>query len=155
MRKPYTIPYQKSGFAAGFTVQLYERNPVIAALLQDAIDRATEDPALAQAASRMSLVVGDSIRALPHLEVKPAVVLLDPMFPGRQKSAAVKKKLQLLQLFEQPCEDEAALLEAAFAAHPRKVIVKRPAKGPHLAGRKPDYTLEGKAIRFDCYSLAP
>ncbi|MBR3181084.1 MAG: class I SAM-dependent methyltransferase, partial [Eggerthellaceae bacterium] len=67
---------------------------------------------------------------------------------------AVKKKLQLLQRLEQPCEDEQALLDAAFAAQPRKVIVKRPAKGPYLADRKPDYSLAGKAIRFDCFSIA-
>ena len=142
--------------AAGFDVTLYERNPVIATLLQDAIDRAAADadPELAQAAARMHLVVGDSTAALGNLGFTPDVVLLDPMFPDRQKSAAVKKKLQLLQRLEEPCEDETALLEAAFAAHPRKVVVKRPAKGPHLAGRKPDYSLSGKAIRFDCFSLA-
>lgn len=142
--------------AAGFDVTLYERNPVIAALLQDAIDRAAADPdpELAQAASRMTLVVGDSTAALPHLGFSPDVVLLDPMFPDRQKSAAVKKKLQLLQRLEEPCEDEAALLDTAFAARPRKVVVKRPVKGPHLAGLKPDYSLSGKAIRFDCFSIA-
>ena len=47
-----------------------------------------------------------------------------------------------------------ALLDAALAAHPQKVVVKRPAKGPHLADRKPDYSLAGKAVRFDGYSLA-
>ena len=140
--------------AAGFDVTLYERNEVIAELLQDAISRAAQDPDLAQAASRMHLVVGDSTESLPHLDFAPDVVLLDPMFPDRQKSAAVKKKLQLLQRLERPCDDEAALLDAAFTAKPRKVIVKRPAKGPHLAGRKPDYSLSGKAIRFDCYSIA-
>lgn len=140
--------------AAGFDVTLYERNPVIAALLQDAVSRAGDDPDLAQAASRMHVFAGDSVQALGRLDWTPDVVLLDPMFPGRNKSAAVKKKLQLLQRLEQPCEDERALLDAAFAAQPRKVVVKRPAKGPYLAGRKPDYSLAGKAIRFDCFSIA-
>lgn len=140
--------------AAGFDVLLFERNAAIAALLHDAIARAQADPALSEAAGRMSLVFGDSAEALPRLDPRPDVVLLDPMFPTRQKSAAVKKKLQLLQRLERPCEDEAALLGAAFAAAPRKVIVKRPAKGPHLANRKPDYALKGKAIRFDCYVFA-
>ncbi len=44
------------------------------------------------------------------------VVLLDPMFPARTKSAAVKKKFQLLHLIEQPCADEEELFEAAVAA---------------------------------------
>ena len=137
--------------AAGFDVLLLEKNPEIASMTADAIEQALEDPALAQAASRMRIECCDSVERLPTLEKQPDVVLLDPMFPARRKSAAVKKKAQLLQQLEAPCDNEAALLDAALAANPRKVIVKRPAKGPHLAQRKPSYTLEGKAIRFDCY----
>jgi 16S rRNA (guanine1516-N2)-methyltransferase len=78
------------------------------------------------------------------------VILLDPMFPERQKSALVKKKFQLLQQLECPCTDEEELLQAAINAKPRKIIIKRPAKGPFLANRKPDYSISGKAIRYDC-----
>ena len=137
--------------AAGFDVRLHESNPVIAALLRDALERAAHDERLAPIVAHMELCEVDSIVALRELPHTPDVVLLDPMFPARSKSAAVKKKLQLLQQVEQPCADEGALLDAALAARPRKVIVKRPAKGPQLAGRKPDYSLAGKAIRFDCY----
>ena len=137
--------------AAGFEVRLYERNPVIAALLRDAMLRAAGDGRLAPVVARMSLVEGDSVLGLAELGFRPSVVLLDPMFPAKQKSAAVKKKLQLLQRLEAPCDDESALLEAAFAARPRKVVVKRPAKGPFLAGAKPSYSVAGKAIRYDCY----
>ncbi len=140
--------------SAGFTVDLYERDPTIAALLSDALSRALADPALHAAASRMRVHERDSIPALAALPAPPDVVLLDPMFPAREKSAAVKKKFQLLQRLERPCDDEAALLDAALAARPRKVVVKRPAKGAALAGRKPDYSLSGKAIRYDCYVRA-
>lgn len=140
--------------AAGFDVLLLERNPEIASLTTKAIEQALNDPVLSDAASRMRIECCDSIRRLPALEARPDIVLLDPMFPARRKSAAVKKKAQLLQQLESPCEDEVALLEAALAANPRKVIVKRPAKGPYLAGRKPSYSLEGKAIRFDCYVVS-
>ena len=81
------------------------------------------------------------------------MILLDPMFPAKHKASAVKKKLQILQQLEQPCEDEAALMDAAIAACPRKLVVKRPVKGPYLADWKPDYSLSGKAIRFDCYAF--
>ena len=84
----------------------------------------------------------------------PDVVYLDPMFPGRSKSAAVKKKFQLLHRLEAPCENETALLEAARAVHPRKIVIKRPVKGSYLAGIKPDYTLQGKAVRYDCIVMA-
>ncbi len=139
--------------AAGFTVTLFERNAVIAVLLQSAIEKACHNPELAEPASRMNLIAGNSIEALQTKNYSADIVLLDPMFPQRQKSAAVKKKLQLLQHLEQPCEDEEVLFEAALLTHPRKVIVKRPAKGPLLAERTPSYSLSGKAVRFDCYAL--
>ena len=138
--------------AAHFDVTLYERNSTIAALLRDALDRASRNPELSSIVEHMHLVEEDSTSALPHLGFKPDIVLLDPMFPAKGKDAAAKKKLQMLQRIEQPCEDEAALLDAALCAQPRKVIVKRPVKGPYLANRKPSYTLRGKAIRYDVYA---
>lgn len=140
--------------AAGLSVTLIECNPVIAAMLVDAIERARRDPELADAAGRMRVIEGNSLKVLRDLSMPPDVVYLDPMFPGRSKSAAVKKKFQLLHRLEMPCEDEMALLEAARAAHPRKIVIKRPVKGPHLAGVKPDYTLRGKAVRYDCIVMA-
>lgn len=140
--------------AAGFSVTLIECNPVIAAMLVDAIERARRDPELVDAAGRMRVIEGNSLKVLRDLSMPPDVVYLDPMFPGRSKSAAVKKKFQLLHRLEMPCEDEMALLEAARAAHPRKIVIKRPVKGPHLADVKPDYTLRGKAVRYDCIVMA-
>lgn len=135
--------------AAGFSVTMFERDATIAALLADALERAAADPRLAGIVSRMTLVAGDSLTGLAELDFEPDVVFLDPMFPARTKSAAVKKKFQLLHHLEQPCEEEDALVKAALAAHPRKVVIKRPAKGPHLAGMKPGYSIQGKAVRYD------
>ena len=136
--------------AAGCRVLLFEYDPVIFALLSDALERAKKDPETAPIASRMTLFPGDSIPALPTLTPHPDVVLLDPMFPERTKSALVKKKFQLLHQLERPCENERALFDAALAAHPKRVVIKRPAKGPYLAGVKPSYSLSGSAVRFDC-----
>ncbi len=135
--------------AAGFTVIMFEKDPVIAALLRDALDRAADDSQLAEAVARMTLVEGDSVAGLRELSFSPDVVFLDPMFPERTKSAAVKKKFQLLHHLERPCEDEEGLLAAALAARPRKVVIKRPPKGPWLAGAKPSHSLAGKAVRYD------
>lgn len=144
--------------AAGFSVTLCERDLVIAALLRDALERAGQayDARLVEAVRRMRLMEGDSISVLEVLASgvqHPDVVLLDPMFPTRHKSASVKKKLQLLQMLEQPCDDEARLLQAALDARPRKVLIKRPAKGPYLAGKRPSYSLSGKAIRYDVIAV--
>ena len=135
--------------AAGFTVTMFEKDPVIAALLRDALDRAANDSRLAEAVARMTLVEGDSVAGLRELGFSPDVVFLDPMFPERTKSAAVKKKFQLLHHLERPCEDEEGLLAAALSARPRKVVIKRPPKGPWLAGAKPSHSLTGKAVRYD------
>lgn len=136
--------------ASGYRVILFERDPVIAALLADALERAAEQPQLAPHVARMELRQKDSIPYLRALEPGSIdLVYLDPMFPARSKSAAVKKKFQLLHQLEAPCPDEQDLLAAAIAAKPRRIIVKRPVKGALLAGIKPSYQLRGKAIRYD------
>ena len=141
--------------AAGFTVRMFERDETIAALLEDGLTRASNNPVISCVAKRMSLDRSDSLQYLESLaqssEQAPDVIYLDPMFPARQKSAAVKKKFQLLHVLEKPCDgaEEDALIRAAFAAGPRKVVIKRPVKGGHLAGIKPSYSITGKAVRYD------
>lgn len=137
--------------AAGFNVTLYERNPLVYELLKDALDRAALSPELAPVVARMNAVHADSVAGMRELETSPDVILLDPMFPARQKSALVKKKLQMIQKLERPCDDEIGLLLAAMEARPKKLIIKRPPKGDYLAGLKPDHSIEGKAVRFDCF----
>lgn len=140
--------------AAGFRVHLFEYNPVIAALLQDSMERGMEIPELRESISRMTLHISDSIDALRNprevIGDVPDMVLLDPMFPERQKSAQVKKKFQLLQQLESPCMEEDELLQAALTSGTSRILIKRPLKGPYLAGRKPSYSISGKAIRYDC-----
>ena len=137
--------------AAGFSVTLFERDPVIAALLADALERAANDPQLEGIVARMCLVPGDAVEGLAQLDARPSVIFLDPMFPAKRKDAATKKKLQLFQMLESPCADEEELLAAALAARPRKVVVKRPLKGPNLAGAKPSSSISGKVVRYDVY----
>lgn len=140
--------------AAGFTVYLYEYDKVIAALLEDSLIRARKIPELSSMAGRMILKKEDSTVALRNLDFTPDVLLLDPMFPERNKSALIKKKFQLLQKLENPCSNEEELLEAALSSKAHKIIIKRPLKGPKLAGAKVSYSIEGKAIRYDCIVIA-
>ena len=138
--------------ACGYQVTLYEQNPVIAILLKDALRRAKKNTVLKDIVSRMQLVEGDSIEHLNKRLDPVTVIYLDPLFPGRQKSGRINKKLQLIQKLEPPCSKETALFDAAMAAQPSKIIVKRPLKSPYLDERVPSYSLKGKAIRYDCYS---
>ena len=139
--------------AQGYEVTLFEQNPVIAVLLKDALRRAKKHPVLKDIASRMNLVQDNSVEGMSKLLDPVDVIYLDPMFPARQKSSLINKKLQLIQKLEPPCSEETDLFDAAISASPSKIIVKRPLKSEFLAGRNPSYTLNGKAIRYDCYTL--
>ncbi len=133
--------------AAGWQVVLLERQPVLHAMLSDGLRRAG---ALAQ---RMTLVNADSLDWLGTHPAVAQVVYLDPMFPEREKSAAIKKDLAWLQQLS-PIDDEAgeaALLAAALTAAGKRVVVKRPLRAPLLPGRKPSHQLAGKTVRFDVY----
>ena len=132
--------------ACGYKVTMFEQNPVIAELLKDAMRRAKNHPELGPLMERMTLIQGNSI------EIND-IIFLDPMFPARQKSGLINKKLQLIQKLEQPCLQEEELLDAAIKAKPKKIIIKRPLKGSNLAGRRPSYSIKGKAIRYDCIVL--
>ncbi len=142
--------------AVGYHVTLFEQNPIIAALLQDGLERAKEIPELAEIVGRMTFREGDSIAAMKamaeageHLDV----IYLDPMFPARKKTGLIKKKFQLLQQLEAPADDEEELLAAARGLRPGRIVIKRPAKGPYAAGVKPDFTYKGNSIRYDCFSF--
>ena len=140
--------------AAGFRVILCEYNPLICALLRDALERAKRDPGTAETAGRMELREGNSVETLAALTERPDVIYLDPMFPEKQKSGISTKKLQLFKTLEAPCGDEAELMEAAVRACPRRIVVKRPVKGPFLAGKKPGHAISCRNIRYDCYTIS-
>ena len=137
--------------AAGFDVMMFERDQTIAALLADALARARQDVRLADIVSHMRLVEGDAVEGLAHVEGPLDVVYLDPMFPSKRKEAATNKKLQMFRMLQKPCNDEeaAALLQAALACGARKVVVKRPLKGPYLADVRPSHSIKGKVVRYD------
>ena len=139
--------------AQGYEVTLYEQNPVVAALLKDAIRRAKKNQILKDIAGRMKVVEADSVESMSKLLDPVDVIYLDPMFPARQKSSLINKKLQLIQKLEPPCSEETDLFDAALKVCPTRIIFKRPLKSECLAGREPSYTLKGKAIRYDCYVL--
>lgn len=137
--------------AAGYEVTLHEQNPVVALLLKDALRRGKKQPVVKDIVGRMQLVEGDSVELLSNRQLPVDLIYLDPMFPGKQKSSLTNKKLQLIQKLESPCSNEYDLFEAALKAQPGKIIVKRPLQAPNLADKKPNYSLNGKAIRYDCY----
>lgn len=138
----------------GCRVQMVERSPIVHTLLEDGLRRAssTDDSELAEIIARMSLQAGQATDFLSTTSEKFDVIYLDPMFPHTDKSAQVKKEMLAFRSVVGADEDSASLLEAALAADPSRIVVKRPRKAPVIEGPKPSYSLEGKSGRFDIYA---
>jgi len=136
----------------GCSMTLIERQPLIAALLEDGLARAARDAEVAPIAARMQLCCGNAIELMAAWQGEPPqVIYLDPMFPHRDKSALVKKEMRLFRPFVGDDLDAPALLAAALALASHRVVVKRPRKAPIIEGPQPGYVLEGKSSRYDIY----
>lgn len=136
----------------GYHLTLLEKSPIIHTLLADALTRAATHLALRPITERLTLIHADALDWLP--KHPPAdVILLDPMFPDRKKSAAVKKEMVLLHhlLGAAPAAEETALLDTALACACVRVVVKRPKNAPTLNQQIPTYQLTGQSSRFDIY----
>ena len=137
----------------GCSMTLIERQPLIAALLEDGLARARQSAEVAPIAAQMRLLQGNAIELLSAwADEAPQVIYLDPMFPHRDKSALVKKEMRLFRPLVGDDLDAPALLAAALALASHRVVVKRPRKAPCIEGAKPSYVLEGKSSRYDIYA---
>jgi len=151
-----TAGYGKDAFVLatlGCQIILVERNPLLAALLEDAIARARLDPTTEQIAQRMTLIHSDASQYLMNLtlEQRPDVIYIDPMYPNRQKSALVKKEMQLLHQLVGPDTDSEQLLNTARQTAKKRVVVKRPKSAKPVADQKPNAAVESKNTRYDIY----
>ncbi|WED23252.1 class I SAM-dependent methyltransferase [Vibrio sp. JC009] len=147
----------------GCKVQMVERNPVVAALLDNGLKRAKQDPEIGGWVSeRMTLLHASSHDALEKLAqdkdfAAPDVVYLDPMYPhpeNKKKSALVKKEMRVFQSLVGADTDADGLLKPALSLASKRVVVKRPDYADWLAGEKPAMAIETKKNRFDVYVLA-
>lgn len=137
----------------GCQMSLIERQPIIAALLEDGLQRAACDSEVGAIVRRMRLFSGDAIELMKQWSTEPPqVIYLDPMFPHRDKSALVKKEMRLFRPLVGDDLDAPALLAAALDLASHRVVVKRPRKAPCIEGLKPSHALEGKSSRYDIYA---
>ena len=144
----------------GSKVTALEKSSVLAYMLEEAEARAmakadADDKSLIEILQRLNFVGCDALDFFLAQDSHVAeVVYLDPMFPERKKSAAVKKEMQILQaLLAQHNQSESDLLEQALVYASHRVVVKRPRHAPPIVGPSPKYALEGKSTRFDIYPL--
>ncbi len=135
----------------GCRVLMYERNPVIAALLLDGMQRAalTENPQLQQIMARMTLYNEESIQILGG--VQSDTVYLDPMFPHSKSNAAKKGSMQVLQGLLGEDLDQGTLMAAAESSRAGRIAVKRSKRAPYISCREPSFSIVGKSCRYDIY----
>jgi len=137
----------------GCSVDMLERSPVVALMLEDALRRASRDAEVASVVARMKLHQVNASQYMRDLSPDdyPEVVYLDPMFPERSKTASVKKEMRLLQQLLGADMDTRELFEVALTVATRRVVVKRPRTAPCISELKPHHVVEGKSGRFDVY----
>lgn len=134
----------------GCQVSLIERNPAVHALLSDGLERGQLNVEIADIVSRMKLTHASSAEHLGNLS-DIDVVYLDPMYPAKEKSAAIKKEMRLFQGLVGKDIDADSLLEPALALAKYRVVVKRPSYAPPLANKVPSTSIKMKKNRFDVY----
>ncbi|MEC8001107.1 MAG: class I SAM-dependent methyltransferase, partial [Pseudomonadota bacterium] len=135
----------------GCSVALSERSAPLCYLLEQARELAlmSTNDKVVEAVSRMRVLCGDSCeQAVEGFDV----IYIDPMFPERGKTAAVKKDLATVQALHSDSfsvNDPEDLLLWATAQPVERVVIKRPVKAPVLGAVKPSHSITGKTIRFD------
>lgn len=142
----------------GCQITLLERSPVLAAMLEDAIERASYDHQIANIIARMDLHRIDAQTYLSEIATNkapaPDVIYLDPMFPERKKKAQVKKEMQILHQLLGSDDQTPYPLELALTVAKQRVVVKRPKQAEDLNNLEPSYRVIGKASRYDIYLTA-
>ena len=134
----------------GCQMTLMERMPAVAALLDNGLERAKLNNEVCEIANRMNLVHASSIENM-NLAQQVDVVYLDPMYPHREKSAAIKKEMRVFQSLVGEDLDADGLLAPALALAKYRVVVKRPSYAPPLNNKNPSTSIKMKKNRFDVY----
>ena len=135
----------------GCSITLSEQSVPLCYLLDQARELAlmSANDKVVKAASRMRVLCGDSRQqAVDAFNV----IYIDPMFPERGKTAAVKKDLATVQALHGDhllANDPEDLLVWAMAQPVERVVIKRPVKAPALGTTKPSHSITGKTVRFD------
>jgi 16S rRNA (guanine1516-N2)-methyltransferase len=139
----------------GCHVHMLERSSILAAMLEDGLQRAKHTPLTAETVSRIRFTRTDSIEFLQKLKQqnRPEVIYLDPMYPERTKSSLVKKEMRLLRGIAGDDGDSGELLDVALRCAQNRVVVKRPRLAPALGETVPSHAITGKTSRFDVYLI--
>ena len=135
----------------GCQVTMLEQNTVLAVLIADALERAHQNNEIVEIIERMQIHHANAVSFLNHNNTEVDVIYMDPMYPSRDKSARVKKDMQLLHELVGADTDSAELLRVARQCAGRRVVVKRPKGAEYVGGQTPTASVTSKNTRFDIY----
>lgn len=135
----------------GSTVTMLEQSPLISLLIKDALQQEEMEDDVRLITQRMTIHHANAIDFLSTLQEQPDVVYMDPMYPSRDKSALVKKEMQVLHQLIGPDTNSEELLTLARQVARRRVVVKRPKGAEFVGNQKPSASIQSKNTRYDLY----
>ncbi len=133
----------------GCKVQMHERNPIVAILLEDGLQRAAAAKKTEKIIANMTLRKGDSRQLLTTAICD--TIYLDPMYPYTPSHAEKKLAMRILRAIVGDDSDTTMLMTNAEQSPARRITVKRPRNAPYISQRLPDAVIRGKSCRYDVY----
>ncbi len=132
----------------GYAVIAIERQPAVAALLENGVSRVLANaPQLS-----IEFCFSDAKEKLSKMQESPDVIYLDPMYPaGRKSSVKAARPVRVLRELAGDDEDAESLLDASLSKALNRVVVKRPHFAEPLARDRLTGNVAGKLVRYDIY----
>lgn len=131
----------------GFEVTAFERDPVVAFLLREALAVSKREDL-----RRLHFEKADAREKISGLKNSDEIETLyfDPMYPERRKKALSRQEMELFRRRVGDDADAAEIVALALTAPVCRVVVKRPLRAEPLSPR-PQIRFEGTTVRFDVY----
>jgi hypothetical protein len=122
------------------SLDIFERNPLIACLGYNAIQSLKNYPA--------TFHFGDASKY--NFNNKVDVVYFDPMYESKRSKTAPKKEMAIFRLVVQDDFDKREVALKLFEKARERVVIKRSLKNSPLI-EEPDITIKGKSTAYDIY----
>ncbi|QCI26970.1 16S rRNA methyltransferase [Buchnera aphidicola (Thelaxes californica)] len=140
--------------ALGCQVTMFERNPIIAFCLQEALKKAKKNTIIGQFISdNIKLFKQSSLQMIDIPEItKPEVIYLDPMLYTLKIKSSPKREIHFLKkLIKNADQDAYKIFSIAIQFATKRVVVKRPLNCTFLNNIKTKNFIKTKKNRFDIY----
>ena len=136
----------------GCDVTMFERNVIMAALLEDGLERTLHNRQTQDITKKhIRLVKASSLSSENNLSQHYDTVYLDPMYPHDTKSALNKMNMRVIRSLVGDDEDSWKLMQIAKLKAKKRIVVKRPRLAPPLTEDRISYQMKMKSSRFDVY----